>query len=148
LRRAETALNERFGASRSLTGFIRFFGADRFVRAAPIFLDANNIFLFAFRQILPFSAKEMHVEQRMVGGVTLGRRGQGRKTGPADIFKIPRPQENNRREERLRLLRRDGKAIGAQDRDKTDERLDGARRRSDLAHAIDSASMASRRPET
>ena len=38
---------ERFGASRSLTGFIRLLGADRFVRAAPVFLDANHIFLFA-----------------------------------------------------------------------------------------------------
>ena len=90
----------------------------------------------------------MDVEQRVIGGVTLGRRGQGCETRPADIIEIARPQKDNRREERFRLLRRDGKAIGAQDRDKTDKRLDSARRRSDLAHATNSASMASRRPET
>ena len=146
--RAKAALNKRFGASRGLTGFIRFFGADRFVRPAPVFLDANHILLFTLRQVLPFRPEEMHVEQRMIGGVTLGRRGQGRETCATDIIRIARSQEDDRREERLRLLRRDGKAIGPQDRDKTDERFDSARRRSDLAHATNSASMASRRPET
>ena len=84
----------------------------------------------------------------MVGGVALGRRGERRQPGAADVFEVARPQKHDRRQERRRLLGRDGKAVAAQQRNERDEGRGRSRRRIDVAHATDSAIMTSRRPET
>ena len=84
----------------------------------------------------------------MVGGVALGRRCEGRKSSAADVLGIARPQKHDRRQERRRLLGRDGEAVGAQQRDESDEGRGRSRRPIDVAHATDSAIITSRRPET
>ena len=96
---------------------------ERFVLAAPVLLDADTSSSFALRQVLAFRAEEMHVEQRVIGGVALGRRGERREAGVADVLEIARPQQADRREERRRLLRRDREAVGAQQRDEGEEGL-------------------------
>ena len=64
----------------------------------------------------------MDVEQRMISGEALGRRGQRRESRAAHVFEVARPQKGDRREERYRLLWSDRKAVGAQERREVDER--------------------------
>ena len=73
----------------------------------------------------------------MVGGVTLRRRGERRQPRAADVVGIARSQKDDRRQKRHRLLRRDGKAVGAHERDEGNESPRGPGQGIDAAHATE-----------
>ena len=131
-----------------MAGFVRCVGARQLVHAPPVFLEANDVLVLAFAEVRRLVSEEVHVEQRMVGGVTLRRRRERRQPRAADVVGIARSQKDDRRQKRHGLLRRDGKAVGAHERDEGNESPRGPGQGIDAAHATDSAIMASRRPET
>ncbi len=63
------------------------------------------------------------------------------------MFEAARPEQFDGRQKGGGLLRRDGKAVGAQQRDKGDENACGARQLKLVAHAAASAISASSRGE-
>ena len=143
----KAALDQGFRARRGKAGFIGLVGERRLVLAAAFFLQANDLFVFAISLFDRFAAAEVEVEQPVIGRAPLRRWRQRREPGLADMFQAARPEQIDRCEECRGLLRRHGKSVGAQQRDKGDEDPDSARKCKFVAHAAASAISASSRGE-
>ncbi len=87
----------------------------------------------------------MRIEQGVEFRAPLGRRGQRRMAGAADIGDAGRAEEIDGGEKGRRLLRRDQEAVMPQQRREADEGLQRARQGRQVAHAAISAIIASRR---
>ena len=94
------------------------------VLAAGVLLDAQRLVALAFR-LQRLAAEEMDAEQRVVGGAALRRDAERREARLPDVLQRARPEQADGGKERRCLFRRDGEAVGAQQRDEIDE---GARR--------------------
>ena len=117
----KAALDQRFRARRGKPGFVGFIGQRRLVLAASFLLQADRLLVFALRPLDRLAAAEMDIEQPVIGRAPLRRWRERRKSGLADVFEAARPEQLDGRKEGGGLLRRDGKAVGAQQRDKGDE---------------------------
>src|ERR1700751_4543576 len=143
----EAALDQGLSACRGQAGFIGLVGKQWLLITPSFFLQADDLLVLGAigRELL--MADEMNIEQTVVGGVPLRRWCQCREPGPADVPKALWPQKFDRSEEPGGLLRRNRKAVGAQQRDEGDEDARRARQLSVVVHAAASAIRVSSRGE-
>ena len=81
----------------------------------------------------------MDAKEKIVGGVALGRRRQRRQSGLANVLRLARAQQADRREEGGRLIGGNGEPVAPEQRDEGEERPQRLRRDVRLAHAAASA---------
>src|SRR4051794_20362834 len=141
---SEAALDQRFGASCHDAGFIGLVGESGLL-AVSLVLQPNDLVVLGFAARKLVAAEEVDLEQVVIGGAPLRRRRQRRKPGLPDVFQSARTEKIDCREEGYGLLRRDGKAVAAQQGHEGDEGARGARQVRLFAHATASAISASSR---
>ena len=121
---AEAARRQGLGRRGGLAGLVDVVGGGRLEAAAAVLLHAQVVRVGLGRLAAQFDgAEEVGVEQRVELLVPLRRRRQGRMRGAADVVEAARAQQRDGGQERRGLLRRDGEAVGAQQRREGDERL-------------------------
>jgi hypothetical protein len=88
----EAAFDQRLGAGGDKPGLVGFVGQQCFVLAAAFLLQANDFLVLRARMVDRFAAEEMDVEQPVVGGASLGRRGECCQSREADGIHAARSQ--------------------------------------------------------